>query len=266
MRNTTMLISSPTSVAEAPEWGILVQARLGSTRLPNKMLREILPGTTLLEWVLRRLLAVFPAGKILLATTTASVDDALVEVARKLGVGVFQGNEQDVLLRFREAARSAGWDHIIRVCADNPLLQVDLLPGLVSAATAARADYASWGFRDGLPAIRSHCGLFAEWASLAALDRAAEATDDPLYHEHVTNYLYSHPDEYRTIMMPVPHEDKVRQWRLTVDTEDDLTICTRVIKGIGHERPMGVGELLGYLDSHPDLITEMRTNMSAHVK
>jgi spore coat polysaccharide biosynthesis protein SpsF (cytidylyltransferase family) len=266
MRNTIMLNSSPTLVAEAPIWGILVQARMGSTRLPNKMLSEILPGTTLLEWVLQRLLAVFPENKVVLATTTASADDPLKRAAQGLGIGVFRGSEQDVLLRFRDAARSLGWDHLVRVCADNPLLQVDLLPGLISAAIAARADYASWGFRDGLPAIRSHCGLFAEWASLAALDRAAAATDDPFYHEHVTNYLYTHTDLFSTIMMPIPHEDKVRQWRLTVDTVDDLSLCKRVINGIGNQRPPGLDELLVYLEGHPDLMTEMRTNMSAHVK
>jgi spore coat polysaccharide biosynthesis protein SpsF (cytidylyltransferase family) len=247
-------------------WGILVQARLGSTRLPKKMLREILPDATLLECVLSRLLGVFPAYRVLLATTTSPVDDALVADAGKLGVGVFRGSEQDVLLRFREAARAAGWDHIVRVCADNPLLQVDLLPGLVERAIEGRADYASWEFTDGLPVIRSHCGLFAEWASLAALDRAAEATDDPFHHEHVTSYIYTHSDVFRTVMLPVPYEGNVRQWRLTVDTESDLSLCARVINELGSEGPWGIDAIISYLEMHPEVLKEMRTNMSAHAK
>ncbi len=254
------------SNAEVPAWGVLVQARLGSTRLPGKMQRDIVPGTSLLEWVLRRLLGVFPADRVLLATTTSPVDDALVADAGRLGVDVFRGSEQDVLFRFREAARAVGWEHIVRVCADNPLLQVDLLPGLVDKAVAGRADYASWEFTDGLPVIRSHCGLYAEWASVAALDRAAEATDDPFHHEHVTSYLYTHSDMFRTVMLPVPHEDKVRQWRLTVDTESDLSLCARVINELGSEGPWGIGEIIGYLEMHPEVLKEMRTNMSAHVK
>jgi hypothetical protein len=99
-----------------PTWGILVQARMGSTRLPNKMLSEILPGTTLLEWVLQRLLAVFPKNKVVLATTTASADDPLMRAAQGLGIGVFRGSlhsHEEVLLRFSEAARSPGWVHVL---------------------------------------------------------------------------------------------------------------------------------------------------------
>ena len=171
--------SSPSSPPAEPRWGIVVQARMGSTRAPGKMLRTVHDGRGLLDWVLDRLLQEFPPERVLLATTTNAADAPLAELAKQRGVQVFRGSEHDVLARFRDAARMAGWDHVVRVCADNPLLQVRSIPTLVEAATAAQADYASPFFSDGLPSIRSHCGLFAGWAWLEALDRVAALATTP---------------------------------------------------------------------------------------
>ena len=247
-------------------WGIIVQARMGSKRIPGKMLRVVNGKQVLLDWVLERLLQVFPEERVILATTTSAHDTPLAVLAEFRNISVFRGSETDVLNRFREAARNAGWDYIVRVCADNPMLQVLTINELVAVASIAKADYASYFFSDGLPSIRSHCGLFAEWASLDALDRVASLSDDPFDHEHVTNYLYTHPASFQNIALPVPYEEYIRHWRLTIDTQADLDLCTRIIDSIGKDGSRKLKVLLEHINTHSELLSEMKINMSKNAK
>lgn len=246
-------------------WGIVVQARMGSTRLPGKMLRTLHDGRGLFQLVLDRLLAVHPPERIVLATTAQPQDLPLAELARDKGLAVHRGSEQDVLDRFCGAAGMMGWSHLVRVCADNPLIQPHTIAPLAEAGTVSGADYVAYFFRDGLPSIRSHCGLFPEWVALGALERIRAGNAGPLYHEHVTNYIYDHPDTFGIVRLPVPHEYQVRNWRMTVDTEADLDLCARVLGLLG-DGAMELERLRTLMEEHPSLVDEMRSNMRDHVK
>lgn len=260
-----MNVSSQSSPSTDLSWGIVVQARMGSTRLPGKMLDEVVPGRSLLSVVLGRLLSVVDPGRIVLATTTHAQDDPLVALAQAEGVTVYRGSEHDVLDRFREAARVKGWRYIVRVCADNPLVQADRIAPLVSAGLAAEADYCAYFFNDGLPSIRSHCGLFAEWVSVAALDRVALLAPASEYREHVTNYIYGHPAQFHLVRLPVPNEPDVRNWRMTIDTRSDLDLCRSILEGLG-DGGSDLDRLRSYIAEHPALLEVMRTNMRDNAK
>ncbi|MBK9176748.1 MAG: NTP transferase domain-containing protein [Flavobacteriales bacterium] len=246
-------------------WGIVVQARMGSTRLPGKMLREVHAGRTLMELMLERLLTVHPPDRIILATTTNVLDDPLVEIAQGREINVFRGSEHDVLERFLGAARAMQWDSLVRVCADNPFFRPETIAPLAEAGMAANADYAGYFFSDGLPSIRSHCGLFPEWVGLSALKGAAERTLEPLFREHVTNYIYSHPEQFQLVRLPVPDEEQVRKWRLTVDSEADLDLCRQLLADLGGGE-VNWSAMVEYLGRSPGLLERMRMNMEQNGK
>ncbi len=261
-----MHASSQGSTATDAAWGIVVQARMGSTRLPGKMLLDVVPGHKLLATVLERLLAEQLAGRIVLATSTSAADTPLAELAHAMGIAVHRGSESDVLDRFLGAAQQMGWKYLVRVCADNPLLQTNTIAPLAAAGLKAGADYAGYFYSDGLPSIRSHCGLFAEWAAVSALERVATLTKEREYREHVTNYLYGHPEMFHTVRLPVPFEEEVRNWRATVDTTEDLALCSRILAALGTDASMDLEQLRTYLNEHPGIVQEMRVNIQAHAK
>ena len=155
------------------DWGIVIQARLGSTRLPRKMLAEVGGGRSLLDTILGRLIEQFGASRLVLATTIETADDDLIEVAARSDVAVHRGSVANVLERFLGAADLRGWSKIVRVCADNPFLLPGGIAPLVEVGRSSGADYVAYRFGDGTWSILSHCGLFAEYVTCDALREVA---------------------------------------------------------------------------------------------
>jgi spore coat polysaccharide biosynthesis protein SpsF (cytidylyltransferase family) len=163
---------------------IIVQARTGSTRLPGKVLK-LLGERAVLEHVLSRLKNVKSADTICVATTTAGGDDAVVDVAGRMGVAVYRGSETDVLARYHGAATMVDADVIIRVTSDCPLIDYSVVEQLIALRKEAAADYAS----NGLLRIDWPHGLDCEVFTRHMLERAMVSTNDPYDHEHVTPWI-----------------------------------------------------------------------------
>lgn len=246
------------------EWGIVVQARTGSSRLPNKVVTPFGMGKNLLQVILARLLSSNPSDRITLATSDDINDAQLCAHAAGLGISCFRGSLNDVLDRTIRAAEDRGWQGVVRVCADNPFIQAGSIAPMVHEALEHGADYAGYFFRDGRPSILSHCGLFAEWASIDALRRAWRMSNDPADREHVTRYIYRHSEIFRVHRLPVPAEDVVGQWRLTVDTLEDFEICRNIALNVGENAD--IEAIHAFLNMHPDLLRLMQANMALHVK
>lgn len=203
--------------------GIIIQARTGSTRLANKIMLDFWEGRTILSLLMERLKRDNPMVTIVLATTTRPADDCLEAAAIKAGVEVYRGSEEDVLARFIGAAEAFSLEVIVRVCSDNPFLQTAAIDMLFIQYERESAEYISWGFPSGLPTIKSHLGLFTELTTLTALRRVAELTQESLYREHVTNYLYAHPETFRICLLELPAYLRQREdLRFTVDTAADF--------------------------------------------
>lgn len=201
----------------------VVQARMGSSRFPGKMLAR-LGDHTLLEWVLRRVLRARCVDQVVLATSVRPENDALEQAARGLGVSVVRGAEHDVLSRFVTAARDAGAAWIVRVCADNPFVDAAEIDRLVSFATAECPDYAfnhlnrlDNGYADGFGAEI----LTAD--TLRALDTEVV---DPASREHVTMAIWQQPDRYRIRTFPAPPELAYPEVHFDIDTPADLMRLT----------------------------------------
>ena len=167
--------------------GIIIQARTGSTRLHNKILLPFYGGQRIIDILIGNIKQACADKTIVLATTDRPQDDILAEVAREAGICCYRGDEDNVLDRFIRAAETFNLDRFIRVCSDNPFLRPDSFRAFFEEHDARPADYIAYGFADGRPTIKSHLGLFAELTTADALRRAAAATQEKLYIEHVTS-------------------------------------------------------------------------------
>lgn len=200
----------------------IVQARLGSTRLPGKALVDI-AGQPMLAWVVRRLQRARTLHEVAVATTTHPRDAAIADAAHALGARVFRGSEEDVLDRYHRAAAAFRADVIVRITSDCPLVDPELVDEVVRALDRpSRVDYTSNTIvRRTLPR-----GLDAEAVRRHVLDRAWWADRDPASREHVTPYVYRHPEAFS--LRSVPHDEDLSEHRWTVDTQEDLELVRRI--------------------------------------
>jgi spore coat polysaccharide biosynthesis protein SpsF (cytidylyltransferase family) len=196
--------------------GIILQARLGSTRLPGKVLAPIGNRTILDHCIARLSISGLP---IVVATTDQPEDDAVERAASRLGVQVFRGAEFDVLSRFIEAARAFTFTEIVRATADNPFVDAGAPGRTVAFRQRVGADHV---LECGLPV-----GTAVEAVSLEALERADTLICDPYDREHVTSFL-RRDSRFRALRAVAPGDLRRPGLRLTVDTPEDLEFIREV--------------------------------------
>jgi len=193
--------------------GIVIQARMGSTRLPGKVLRPI-AGRPLLAHVTGRLAALRHQATAVVATSTLTQDDAIEAWCKANGVACFRGDEQDVLDRYLRCAEAFGFTFIVRLTADNPFTDIVELGRLIDLQASAGLDYAhSFGM---MP-----IGVGAEIFTLDALHRSHREGLAAHHREHVSEYMQEHPEIFSSAALDVPAGKRAPGLRLTVDTEDD---------------------------------------------
>jgi spore coat polysaccharide biosynthesis protein SpsF len=207
--------------------GVILQARLGSQRLPGKAL-AIVERRSMLEQCLRRL-AVPGVAPVVLATTDRADDDILARQAVALGVRVFRGDEHDVLERFVRCAAHFGFELVIRATADNPCVDIDAPRRVLEALQFTDADYVR---EDGLP----H-GAAVEGVTSDALVKASMLARDTTDREHVTTFIKGHPEVFRILELRAPAALARPDLRLTVDTDDDLQRVRDLYRRTGQDTP-----------------------------
>jgi spore coat polysaccharide biosynthesis protein SpsF (cytidylyltransferase family) len=210
--------------------GIVVQARLGSTRLPQKIMQPVTDQLTLLEYELENLKGL--GVPVIIASPDDAEHRAFHRNLKTNGIEFFLGDEVDVLKRFLDCAHAFSLTSVIRVCGDNPFLNRGFLEELIGA-WSEEFDYASFFNVASLPAIRTHYGLFAEVMKVATMERINTEVKDVYAHEHVTPYFYEHPELFRIqrLSMPEPLYTGL-PLRLTVDTADDLAHARAIAAGV----------------------------------
>ena len=247
--------------------GIIIQARTGSTRLPNKMILDFANNRGIFELILNNLTKQYQ-GKIpiILATSLKEQDDILVSIADKFGVEVVRGSESDVMNRFDMAMEKYGLNYAIRVCADNPLLDVAHIKQLIETGESENLDYVSFAFPDKHPVIKSHLGLFTEFVSKDALERIRKKTDKPLYFEHVTNFIYENPQHFTIKFLPLPKYLQARKdLRFTLDTKEDFELMQKIYQEKS-TRNFSLPELIYWIDRQPEILKVMQTQIIKNSK
>lgn len=220
----------------------IVQARMGSTRLPGKVLANV-GGRPLLAHMLDRVRCAASVDQVCVATTVNARDDGIAGVAGDLGIGIFRGSEEDVLGRFVGAARYAEAGTVVRLTGDCPLLTPDVIDAVVGALAGSGADLAT----NAPPAGRTYPdGMDVEVFTRAALERISAEAGTPAEREHVT--LRFHSGGHR---VEVVHLDPPRgNLRITVDTAADLALVGSVLERLLAEgAPLTLPEVLAVVDS-----------------
>lgn len=247
--------------------GIIIQARMGSTRLPGKILKPFYGGKTLLETLLDNLHKI-GGVKVIVATSVNENNDQLESFLKEKGELFFRGSENDVIDRFIKAAEANGVDGIIRICSDNPFMDWHGVANLVVAAKTSDAEYIGYRIND-KPSILTHFGFWGEFVRLSALKQVAETTEvNTPAHEHVTYHIYNHPDEYKCEWIQCPDFLQGRDdIRLTIDTPEDLENAIKVYTDLMAKNDnFTLNDVVDYLDAHKEIKQSMLKNINQNKK
>lgn len=224
--------------------GIIVQARMGSSRLPGKVMMDV-AGRPMLETLLHRLKSCRMADEVIVATTVDGRDDIIAGCAARCGAFVFRGDEDDVLSRYYCAASERGLDVIVRVTSDCPLSDPVLIDSMIRAFLSQdSAEYLSNTIERTFPR-----GYDAEVFSMPALKKAFDNARRSHEREHVTVYIYDN--------LPVTayvSDDDASSFRVTVDTEEDLAAVRKIFEALSGKGGSGYAEVVALLRSRPDLV------------
>lgn len=238
---------------------LIMQARLGSTRLPGKVLKEILPKRTMLDLTLERLKGCVEIKVIVVAVPESDKDTPVAEEARRCGAQVFRGDEADVLSRYLGAAHEAKADMVVRVTSDCPLSDPAVIDLHVQRMKLVwqKADFVTNMAKQSFP-----LGLAAEAMPIDTLERMSRLSQTPYLREHVTTLAYERPDLFAIESV----RDKVDRshMRWTVDYPQDLEFVRAVFQQLykpGHI--FSKEEIVNFLAGRRD-VSAINANVAPH--
>lgn len=207
--------------------GIIIQARMGSTRLPAKVLKKI-GDKNLLEHILFRLTKLNHNVEIVIATSILDKDDAIELFCKENEVQYFRGSETNVLERYYMCAKENKFDHIVRLTGDNPFTDIEELDNLINLHLKTKSDYSRSFFN--LPK-----GVGAEIFSFEALEQSYKYGDKENHKEHVNEYIEENEDRFKIAELKVEKGKNRPDISLTVDTEDDYKKACFIVENTKNE-------------------------------
>ncbi|HEV8067404.1 MAG TPA: glycosyltransferase family protein [Planctomycetaceae bacterium] len=222
----------------------IIQARMSSTRLPGKVLLD-LAGEPMLARVVERTRRSRTIDRVIVATTVESEDGPIVELCRSRGWTVSRGSRDDVLDRYYQAAVADGADPIVRITSDCPLIAPEIIDTVVKRLDGT-IDYAS----NINPRRTFPRGLDVEVFTFAALSAAWRDDREATGREHVTPFLYRHPERFRIALVESDRPETASH-RWSVDTPEDYELMQRIYSHFGR-REFNWLDVLNLLDQHPD--------------
>lgn len=225
-----------------------IEARMTSTRLPGKVLKPAC-GKPMLELMVERLRRVPSLDGVVIATTVNATDDPVETLARRLGVGVHRGSEEDVLRRVLDAALTHKIDVIVETTGDCPLIDPDAVEACIAEYKCAGVDYVANVLERTYPV-----GMDTQVFATDVLADVARRTDDIADHEHVSLYIYRHPEIYSLKNAKAPAALTRPDLALTLDTPEDYALITAVFEALYPADPtFTLADILALLDARPDL-------------
>ncbi|MCG6173186.1 glycosyltransferase family protein [Anoxybacillus sp. LAT_35] len=234
----------------------IIQARMGSTRLPGKVLKKVL-GKTLLEYQMERVKKAKTIDEMIIATTTKESDDPIVQLCQQLSIPYYRGSEEDVLSRYYETATKFGVDVVVRLTSDCPIVDPNVIDKVVEhyLENKDRYDYVSNTLARTYPR-----GLDTEVVSYEVLKRAHEDAKELVYREHVTAYIYHHPDQFRLCNVSNEKDESKHRW--TVDTEEDFLLIKNILEILYPINPLfTLKDVIQVLQDKPEWV-----EINAHIE
>jgi spore coat polysaccharide biosynthesis protein SpsF len=230
----------------------IIQARMGSTRLPNKVLMPVM-GKPLLGWMLDRLSVCTTLDNIIVATTTHASDDVIEEYVYKYGHKVYRGSQEDVLDRYYQAALIGRADVIVRITADCPLLDPAVVDEMVALFANLDLDYLSNS--EPLPATWPD-GMDVSIMRFDALLKAWKEAQKPSDREHVTFFFWNNLSLFKCKRHD--HNPDLSNYRLTIDYQEDFDLLKKIIEHFGGEgndriKNLTMKEIINFLLQNPEI-------------
>ena len=223
-----------------------IEARVGSTRLPGKVLREIM-GRPMLELMIERVRKAKHIDEIIVATSVNPKDDVLEALAWRMGVKCYRGSEEDVLSRVLEAVKSVAGDHIVELWGDTPLIDPIIIDGAVRYYQDNNFDCV--GTDKGYP-----WGMSMLIFPTVVLEEVHGITNDPVDRENVSTYINWHPQKYKLSKCPCPSHLHRPEIRLTVDELADFELVKSIFEHFGSGNLFfDTAAIIKFLDEHPDI-------------
>ncbi len=225
----------------------IIQARMSSSRLPGKVLRD-LGGKPMLERVISRVSRARHINGLVVATTVDSTDDPIADFCAQHGTPVFRGSLYDVLDRYYQCALQNGADVIVRITADCPLIDPQEIDRVIAAFLEGDCDFAA----NRLPPPQkrtSPIGMDTEVCSFAALEQAWQNAAEKFEREHVMPYLYDTPGRFRVRVVETAPD--MGNLRFTVDTEEDLQVARAIYAAFGNDDKFSLDEMLRLSAQNP---------------
>jgi spore coat polysaccharide biosynthesis protein SpsF len=209
-----------------------IEARMTSSRLPGKVLLPVL-GKPMLHYLVMRLKLVHSIDEIIIATTSNTTDDLLVEFAKSEDVLCYRGSEEDVMARVIGAGDKANADIIVEITGDCPIIDPEIVEQTIQMFNANSADYVSNAH------VRSYPdGMDTQVFRLDTLKRSAAMTDEPLDHEHVTLHIRNHPELFTHVHLVSPPEIYWPELGLTLDENNDYILLKKIIDYFDQTNPL----------------------------
>ncbi|KGR90100.1 acylneuraminate cytidylyltransferase [Ureibacillus massiliensis 4400831 = CIP 108448 = CCUG 49529] len=231
---------------------VIIQARMGSSRLPGKVLKA-LGDTDVLSYDIARCRAIKGVSEVIIATSELSQDDAIAKWCEEHNVAYFRGSEDDVLDRYVQCAKGYNPDYVMRVTSDCPFVDYEMASEIVSLMEKERKDIV---LVDGdLPR-----GLVVELISFEALQRIHSIGKENRHREHVTYYAYEFPNEFKSVTYNAPSNRIAPELRITLDTEEDYALLYEIAKHFNNPL-VSSAEVIQFLKQHPEI-----AKLNAHIE
>lgn len=223
----------------------IIQARMGSNRLPGKVLKKIKGDVTILDSVINQLKFSKLIKKIVVATTTLKEDDLIEEHLYNIGINCFRGNPENVLDRYYQCAKINSFSSIIRITADCPLIDPNLVDQVIKKFETEKWDYVTNAFPRTFP-----YGTEVEIFSFNSLKLAWRKATKPSEKEHVTPYIKNHPEIFK--VGNILNDIDISDFRWTVDRIEDLELVKQIMSKI-KKRPILTKDILELIQKEPQL-------------
>lgn len=232
----------------------IIQTRMGSTRLPGKVMKQ-LQGKTVLSHVIERVRQSKLIDEIIIATTVDEKDDVVNDEAIRCGAKVFRGSEEDVLSRYYYAAKTYNIDVIVRITSDCPLIDPNVIDELIACYLNGQYSLVTNAGSD-LSHRTYPRGLDTEVFSMEVLEEAFHNARQSYQHEHVTPYIYENKEGIRYYK----NDTDFSQYRLTLDTEEDFTLIKEIYDRL-YSRSMYLSDIMDLFRQEPHLFS-----INAHIE
>lgn len=237
--------------------GVIIQARMGSTRLPGKVLMKLDEQNTILDFILNQLKHCATIDKIVVATTILKEDNVIENMLKKHDVECFRGSPSDVLDRYYQCAKIHSFSTIVRITGDCPLIDPNVVDKIVTKFKSNVYDYISNAVVRSFP-----YGLDTEIFSFNALETAWNLAKKDFEREHVTPYIYT--DKKRFKIFNYKNQKNLSAFRCTVDEIEDLVLIRNIIAKI-QKRPILMEDIVDLLTKETTLTTINKNVKHRHI-